>query len=244
MTQTILVVDDEVDLRKKVSESLEKESYKTVQVGSGTEAIRCLNEEGIDLILLDVGLPDCSGFQLHHEIRSLSEAPVIFMTARDAEADKVAGLEQGADDYLVKPMSMREMVARVRSVLRRFYGQTYRLNPGGMPSLSDQGGRPQSSQDPPWIFDQEKQQLTYFGVPIPLTKSEYLIFEMLYESIGKVVRRDRLLSCLGDHTTAPFERAVDRHINSIRAKLNVVNDEMEIIETVRGFGFSLKRWPE
>lgn len=244
MTQTILVVDDEVDLCRKVSECLEKESYRTVQVGSGTEAIRCLNEVGIDLILLDVGLPDCSGFQLHHEIRSLSDAPVIFMTARDSEADKVAGLEQGADDYLVKPMSMREMVARVRSVLRRFYGHAYRLNPGGVPILLEPEADDSSSQDSPWIFDQETQQLTYFGTLIPLTKSEYLIFEMLYESIGKVVRRDRLLSCLGDHLTAPFERAVDRHINSIRAKLNVVNDEMEIIETVRGFGFSLKRWPE
>jgi two-component system catabolic regulation response regulator CreB len=241
MTQTILVVDDEVDLRKKVSESLERESYRTVLVGSGTEAIRCLQEEGIDLILLDVGLPDCSGFQLHHEIRAVSNAPVIFMTARDAEADKVAGLEQGADDYLVKPMSMREMVARVRSVLRRFYGNSYRLSPGETPPLSDAEGDAPTNQDPPWIFDQEKKQLTYFGVLIPLTKSEYLIFEMLYESIGKVVRRDRLLSCLGDHVTAPFERAIDRHINSIRAKLNVVNDEIEVIETVRGFGFSLKR---
>lgn len=240
--QTIMVVDDEVDLRKRVSESLEMESYRTLQVGSGSEAIKCLHDEGIDLILLDVGLPDCSGFQLHHEIRQISDAPVIFMTARGDEADKVAGLEQGADDYLVKPISLREMVARVRTVLRRFYGNTYRIKPDG--SSLFEGLEPilEHSQEPPWVFDPETKQLTYFGIKIPLTKSEYLIFEVLHANLGKVVSRDRLLSCLGDHVSAPFERAVDRHINSIRGKLNVVNDELEIIETVRGFGFSLKRW--
>lgn len=244
MTQTILVVDDEVDLRKKVSESLERESYRTIQVGSGTEAIKSLKEEGIDLILLDVGLPDCSGFQLHHEIRSISDAPVIFLTARDAETDKVSGLEQGADDYLVKPISLREMVARVRTVLRRIYGNTYRLSAGDISIPVAEDETQEGAQSPPWVLDQESKQLTFLGANIPLTKSEYLIFEMLYANQGKVVSRDRLLSCLGDLVSAPYERAVDRHINSIRGKLNVINAQIDVIETIRGFGFSLKRWPE
>ena len=238
MALTILVVDDEMALRTAVSEYLEREAYQVFQAGSGSEAIEVLKEEGIDLILLDIGLPDCSGFQLHHEIRSFSDIPVIFMTARGSETDRVAGLEQGADDYLVKPFSLREMVARLRSVLRRIYGNTYRLN-----TELCMGDTPMAEHDAtPLVLDQDRQQLSYFGNIIPLTRCEYLIFETLYQHPGRVFSRNQLLSCLSDDAEPPFDRVIDRHISCIRSKLNVINDEIEVIVTHWGTGYSLKEF--
>jgi len=121
MTRTVLIVEDDVSLRRNVSYALVEDAYEVIPAGTGGEALGHLRANVIDLILLDVGLPDCCGFSLFHEIRELTKAPVIFMTARTDDRDRIAGLEQGADDYVSKPFAVRELQVRIRNVLRRVY---------------------------------------------------------------------------------------------------------------------------
>lgn len=232
MSQTILVVDDEDTLRKNVAMSLTMDSYYVIEARNGSEALEALRKGGIDLVLLDVGLPDCNGFQLLHEIRLIAPTPVIFITGRDQEQDRIVGLEQGGDDYLPKPFSLRELVARVRAVLRRTYGPA--LSAFVVPTeVTTESDHPE-----PFVLDEDRRQVLIYGTPIDLTPSEFTLLKVLSDRAGMVYSRDQLLNYIEKDCDGPTDRVVDTHIKSLRAKMRAIAPHIQFILTRWGHGYT------
>lgn len=189
-----------------------------------------------DLLLLDVGLPDGSGFELCKEIRRESDAPIVFLTARADEIDRVVGLEIGADDYVVKPFSPRELTARVKAILRR----SRSMASGG----ERVGGAAREPVAHPWLeVDRERREIRFHGQTLPLTRYERRLLEILIARPGRVYTRDELMSSAWDEPDASMDRTVDAHIKSIRAKLRRVDGSADLIKTHRGVGYSLAELP-
>ena len=179
---------------------------------------------GIDLIILDIGLPDISGFELCKQIRSQSTVPIIFLTARIEEIDRVVGLEIGGDDYVVKPFSPRELTARVKAVLRR----------------TVQGNHTEQAPTTVWNVDGIRRQITYFGNALDLSRTEYELLYAFIRSPGRVFTRDQLMDAVWDEPEASMDRTVDAHIKNLRAKLKAVNPDLDPIVTHRGIGYALR----
>ena len=192
--------------------------------------------------MLDVGLPDMSGFDLLKEVRKTLRTPVILLTARNAELDRVLGLEIGADDYVVKPFSPRELAARVKAVLRRTQAVEVVPQNGNadasktMPDLV----APPPSAAGVLAVNPSKRQVTYHGVQLTLSKYEYEILIVFIERPGHVFSRDQLMSHVWEVPEASLERTVDAHIKNLRAKLRAVRPEIDPIVTHRGTGYSLR----
>lgn len=233
MSQTILVVEDEEIARYNVRAGLQKDAFEVVEVGSGSEALAELQKGGIDLILLDVGLPDCCGFQLLHEIRLITPIPVIFMTARDNEQDRVVGLEQGADDYISKPFFLRELIARVRAVLRRTYGPV--LTPIELPESFAT-----DTNVPLFLLDEDRHQAIIRGQAIDLTPGEFGVLKAMSSRPGTFFKRDRLMNFIAKDIEAPTDRIIDTHIKKLRAKMRTVAPDIEFISTKWGLGYSFR----
>ncbi len=183
-----------------------------------------LGDGGADLVILDIGLPDMSGFELLRELRKTSEVPVLVLTARSDEIDRVLGLEMGADDYVVKPFSPRELVSRVRAILRRAAG-----NAG-------------DEESAPGIFavDRNRRRICYRGEPLVLSRYEYEILCLFVSRPGWVFSREKIMEIIWVEPEESFERTVDAHIKSIRNKLRAVTPDIDPIETHRGVGYSLR----
>ena len=217
---TILLVDDEESIQKLLTYPLERDGYRVVQARDGDEAIRRFNEEPIDLVVLDVMLPKLDGLEVCKQLRATSFVPIIMLTARDDEVDKVLGLELGADDYITKPFSPRELVARIGSVLRRTEGtathESGALQVGGV--RLDPGTRR--------VFAADEEVL--------LTATEFSLLAQLMRRPGWVFSREQLLSDVWGHSSIAGTRTVDVHVAQLRAKLG---DESPI-RTVRGVGYS------
>jgi two-component system catabolic regulation response regulator CreB len=178
-------------------------------------------------VMLDIGLPDISGFETCRRLRKFSEVPVMFLTARGEEVDRVVGLEIGADDYVVKPFSPREVVARVRAILKRITPQAI--------AVSDF----QSSQSANrFVVDPERLQIHYRNQLLNLTRHEFRLLQNLLSQPERVFSREQLLQAVGVFADAGYERSIDSHIKSLRAKLRQVAPEAEPIQTHRGFGYS------
>ena len=225
----IFLVDDEPAIAEAVSFALQAEGFRCLHFATGTACLVALAHEAPALVLLDVGLPDGSGFDLFRQIRELSTVPVVFLTARKEEIDRVVGLEMGADDYIVKPFSLRELVARVRMVMRR--GANSR-NPGG-----DAVAAPVTSGR--FQHDSIRKQLSFCGQPLDLTLHEYQLLEALLQHPGRVYTRAQLLDQAWEAPDHRLDRTVDSHIKSLRAKLREVNAAADPIRTHRGMGYSL-----
>jgi len=223
MKPTILIVEDEPAIADTIQYALETDGFETRCLSSGTPVIALLAQETIDLIVLDIGLPDISGLELCKEIRKTHRLPVIFLTARSEEVDRVVGLEIGADDYVVKPFSPRELAARVRAVLRRT-GQS----PAPAPSQNN------------FKIDESRRQITYSGTPMELSRYEYNLLIILIQRPGHVFSREQLMQLAWDEPEAAMDRTVDAHIKNIRAKLKIINPEIDPIITHRGIGYALK----
>jgi len=219
----IFIVEDEPSIAQTVQFTLEAEGFSTEHFLSGTACLEALRNATPSLILLDVGLIDGSGFELFGRIRQLTQAPVIYMTARDAEIDRVAGLEMGADDYIVKPFSLRELVARVRAVLRRV----------------DSPRLPESKQSDVFRVDHERRQIHYHSQPLDLTLHEYRLLKILLGHPERVFTRAQLLERGWDNPDHRLERTVDSHIKSLRNKLRRIRQDADPICTHRGVGYSL-----
>ena len=187
-------------------------------------------EGDIELVVLDVGLPDTTGFELCKEIRASSQIPIIFLTARDAELDRIVGLEIGADDYVVKPFSPRELSARVKAVLRRY---NHGVESAGVASDEE-------PPDVPFEIDEKRLQIRYFGSSPSFSSTEFRLLRTLCEHPGRVFSRTQLMEAAWEEPDAAMERTVDAHIKSIRAKLRTVREEPDPIETHRGLGYSLR----
>jgi two-component system catabolic regulation response regulator CreB len=220
---TILIVDDEPAIRDNIRFVLESEGLATVQLGTGGGVLAMLAERAVDLVVLDVGLPDISGFDLLKEIRKQHTTPVIMLTARNAELDRVLGLEIGADDYVVKPFSPRELTARVKAVLRRVQGVA---------------GQPGSARA--LVVVHEKRLIRYFGQALTLSKYEYEILSFLIARPGQVFTREQLMNGVWEQPEASLDRTVDAHIKNLRAKLRAVRPDLDPIVTHRGSGYSLR----
>jgi two-component system, OmpR family, catabolic regulation response regulator CreB len=223
----ILVVEDEPAIADTISYALSTDGYEPVWRTTGEAALRVASEQ-IGLIILDVGLPDINGFELYKKLAVVTHAPVIFLTARADEIDRIVGLELGADDYISKPFSPRELTARVRTILRRF-------------AKAQQGeSSPAPAGKQPFRVDDERKSITYFGAPLDLSRYEYRVLRILVARPGRVFTREDLLSQAWDEPEASYDRTVDAHIKMIRAKLKSVRPQIEAIRTHRGTGYSLK----
>jgi two-component system catabolic regulation response regulator CreB len=222
----VLIVEDEPAIRDNIVFVLEGEGVETLQLATGLPALSLLTEHTIDLIVLVVGLPDISGFDLLKRIRERHRTPVIMLTARNAELDRVLGLEIGADDYVVKPFSPRELSARVKAVLRR--------------SRTEASEAAQPATARALSVDASKRQVTFFGEVLALSKYEYEILTTFIARPGHVFSRERLMSLLWEQPEQSLDRTVDAHIKNLRAKLRAVRADVDPIVTHRGTGYSLR----
>ena len=222
----ILVVEDESTIADAVLYALRADGLQAEHCLLGREALRRLRAESWDVAILDVGLPDITGFELCRELRAFSDLPVIFLTARSGEIDRVLGLELGADDYVVKPFSPRELVARVRARLRRAGG-------GGE-------GRAGWRQAGEFALDVAGQRVRYAGVELALTRYEYRLLARLLARPGAILGRDRLMQEVWDDAPDTVDRTVDTHVKTLRAKLRAVDPDRDPIRTHRGLGYSIE----
>jgi two-component system catabolic regulation response regulator CreB len=222
--QTVLVVEDEQAIADTIVYALRTEGFEPVWKNTGREALAVLKAQPVALVVLDVGLPDMSGFDVCREAQKLGAPPVIFLTARSGEVDRIVGLELGADDYLAKPFSPRELTARVRAILRRANGK-----PAAAPAAG--GG---------WAHDEARCRISYRGHALELTRNEYRLLTALLASPGRVFSRDQLMAAAWDDPGAATDRTVDAHVKLLRAKLREAAPEFDPIITHRGLGYSLR----
>ena len=226
MSQRILVIEDEPAIADTITYALTTDGFEAVWCGSSREGKAAFDEQSFDLIVLDVGLPDGNGFELCKEIRKSSSIPIIFLTARSDEIDRVVGLEIGGDDYIVKPFSPRELVARVKAVLRR------------TSAAPDKAKQPTAKT--PFVVDEERWTISYFGEDLKLSRYEFMILKILVRRPGRIYSRDELMELVWDEPYSSLLRTVDAHIKSLRAKLKAVESEVDAITTFRGVGYALR----
>lgn len=223
------MVEDERAVADSIVYALRTDGCDPVWAGTGERARAEMQEGDVALVVLDVGLPDCNGFDLCREIRRSHDVPIIFLTARSEEMDRVVGLEIGADDYVSKPFSPRELSARVRAVLRR--------------CRSGPATPPVEAPVLPFVLDEKRRSVLYFGQPLDLTRTEYRILEVLLRHPGWVYSREQLMELVWDDPGAAVDRTVDSHVKALRAKLRGVRPQIEPIATHRGQGYALReRW--
>lgn len=232
----VLIIEDEPAIADTLLYTLQSEQFETHWVGTGGEGIAAARDHHPDCIVLDVGLPDMLGFDVCRRIRVFSSAPVIFLTARDGEIDRVLGLELGADDYVVKPFSPRELAARVRAILRR----TNSL-PANPPDASDAPAA--STGAAGLVHDTLRKRIVYNNHPLPLTRNEYLLLATLLASPGRVFSRDQLMDAAWEDPGAALDRTVDAHVKSVRAKLRAAAPDCQFITTHRGLGYAFAESP-
>lgn len=238
----ILCIEDDAAILMPLRYALEREDWQVIWASTGQQAIELVEQQDFDFIILDVGLPDLSGFEVCKQIRSLSHSPLLFLTARDDEIDRIIGLEIGADDYCTKPFSSREIVSRIKAIWRRmqvqqqlFLAQQQATQP------SSPIAHPTESKSKIWQAHDEALQILYFGSPLQLTRYEYRILKLFIDHPEQVYSRQQLMDHIWEHPEHSLERTVDTHIKSLRQKLKQIMPELDPIMTHRGFGYSLKR---
>ena len=222
----ILIVDDEERIVQTVKAYLDQEGFKTYTASDGEAALRAFEEKGPDLIVLDLMLPRLSGIEVTKKIRATSNVPIIMLTAKASEADRVVGLELGADDYVVKPFSPRELVARVRAVLRRIEGDAgaaERIVSGGLD------------------IDLKTREVKVNGVEIELTPTEFDLLAFLAHHPGQVFTRLQLLREVQGYTYDAFARTIDTHVKNLRRKIEEDPKEPHYLLTVHGVGYRFTR---
>ncbi|HEY7706689.1 MAG TPA: response regulator transcription factor [Gaiellaceae bacterium] len=222
--RTILLVEDEESITTPLVEALHREGFDASVAGTAADALKLAGEERPDLVLLDVMLPDGSGFDVARELRRTSRVPIIMLTARGEEADRVAGLELGADDYVVKPFSARELVARVRAVLRRV-AEAGEQRPGGAIEIGEVR------------LDADRRTTSFGGEELELSRKEFDLLRLLMENAGSVVTRERLIDEVWDTNWFGSTKTLDVHVSGLRKKLGDDSTDPTYIHTVRGVGF-------
>jgi DNA-binding response OmpR family regulator len=222
---TILIIDDEKDLLELVRYNLEKERFDVIVASDGESGVDIATKHQPDLIVLDLMMPGVDGLEICRRLRAderTARVPLIMLTARATEADRVVGLEMGADDYVTKPFSPRELVARIKAVMRRSAMQDE------PPELIRHGAI---------VIDVARHEVTSDGKPVILTATEFRILRFMASRPGRVLKRDEIIDAALGRDTAVFDRTIDVHITAIRRKLGRGGDQ---IETVRGFGYKFR----
>jgi two-component system, OmpR family, catabolic regulation response regulator CreB len=228
----ILIVEDEPAIADTLVYALKTEGFEPEWCATGRAGLAALAAKPFALVVLDVGLPDGSGFDVCKTIRRHSAVPVLFLTARNTELDRVLGLEIGGDDYLAKPFSPRELTARVKAILRRVNGG---VAVASEPTPSREPGRPAE-----FVVDEERCVIEFRGVPLDLTRYEFRLLRVLLAKPGRVFSRDQLMTAVWEDPGASLDRTVDAHIKLLRAKLRAVAPDADPIQTHRGMGYSLR----
>ncbi|TGK82242.1 response regulator [Leptospira noumeaensis] len=216
----ILLIEDEPGIQETIQISLESEGFTILVTSTGKEGIQKVSND-ISLIILDIGLPDQNGFEVLKEIRKKYQTPVIFLTARNTEIDKILGLEIGADDYIVKPFSPRELLARIRAILRR-------TNPS------------QNLEDHKLRISLDKKLVYFNGQTLNLSPYEYKTIELFFKWPGRIFTREEIMDSVWTEPEDSFDRAVDTVIKNIRARFKEMEPDFDPIETRRGQGYGLK----
>lgn len=216
----ILIVEDESAIADAIAYALKTEGFLPHRVTTGAEALAHVRSGAARLVILDVGLPDLSGFEVCRRLRAFSEVPVLFLTARSEEVDRVLGLEIGGDDYVAKPFSPRELVARVRVILRRLE-------------------RPEPASLRLFEHDAAGRRVRFRGQALDLTRYEYLLLRTLLEQPERIFTRAQLMEQVWSGAEESSDRTVDTHVKTLRAKLRALDPESDPIQTHRGVGYSL-----
>ena len=219
----IWLVEDEASIADTLIYSLETDGFAVRWFERGLPLLEAMNHEQPDFLILDVGLPDIGGFELCRRIRAVSQLPLLFLTARSEEIDRLLGLEMGADDYVAKPFSPREVSARVRTILRRV-----------RPVPPAPAEKPRGLQ-----LDEARACIQFHGQPLTLTRYEYLLLKTLLLHPGHVYSRQQLMERVWSDAEESLERTVDTHIKTLRAKLHEIDPQANPILTHRGLGYSL-----
>jgi DNA-binding response OmpR family regulator len=222
---TILLVDDEPRIVQVARDYLERAGFAVIAAGSGEAALAAFRAQRPDLIVLDLGLPGTDGLEVTRQVRRVSDAPIIMLTARGEESDKLVGLELGADDYMVKPFSPKELVARVRAVLRRAEGQA--------------GPSAEVLRVLDLTLDLPRQRLTVGDRAIELTATEFQLLAAMARQPGRIFTRAQLLDALHGVAFESYERAIDTHIKNLRHKIEPDPHEPRYLLTVYGVGYRL-----
>jgi len=221
----LLIVDDDAELCSLLKEFLERESYTVQCIHEGHAALEAAQQGGHELIVLDVILPGLDGFEILKRLRATSRVPVLMLTARGEDVDRIVGLELGADDYLPKPFNPRELAARVNAILRRTEA---RINRG---KVEINGV----------ALDPGTREVVCDGKPVEVTTLEFDILEQLMRNAGRVVSRDGLMESLYNRKSTPFDRSIDMHVSHLRRKLE---GGRPVIKTIRGVGYQFCQTPE
>jgi DNA-binding response OmpR family regulator len=227
-SSTILLVDDEDSIQKLLAYPLEREGYRVLQARDGEEALKCFTSERVDLVVLDIMLPKLDGLEVCKRLRAVSEVPIIMLTARDDELDKVLGLELGADDYITKPFSIREFRSRVRALLRR----------AAVSRHVDEDGELISAEG--LTIDLARRVVEVGGKRVQLTYVEFELLRILASNPGRVYSRRMLLEALWGGADYREPRTIDVHVRHLREKLEPDPAEPEYILTVRGVGYRFR----
>lgn len=223
----ILIVDDEPSITEFVSYAMQKEGYQTETASDGEEALRKIEEQHFDLFILDIMLPGIDGYELCRRIRARMSTPILFLSARDTELNKVVGLELGADDYLAKPFGVRELLARTRALLRRRQGSE-------ITSSNEITASGITLNEDTHVAEGDKG-------PIDLTPREFELLACLMKNAGKVVSREDLLHDAWNWEFITETKTVDTHIKRLRDKIEAAGYDPKLVETVRGYGYRFKK---
>ena len=223
----ILLVDDDAELASLLGEFLRREGFTMEAAHEGHRGLDRALQPGVDLVVLDVMLPGIDGFEILRRLRETSKVPVLMLTARAEDVDRIVGLELGADDYLAKPFNPRELAARIRAILRRYEPRSTapaaRIETNGI------------------SLDPAAREVFAYGKRVELTTFEFDILEMLMRSAGRVLSRDALMENFYNRKATSFDRSIDMHISHLRKKLEGGDD---LIKTIRGVGYQFCRTPE
>ncbi len=229
MSRRVLVVEVEPYIAETIWYALRTEGFDVSDAATGGDALSKLASESFDCLILDVGLPDMSGFDVCRTLRQSSSVPILFLTARDGEIDRIVGLELGADDYVAKPFSPRELAARVRAILRRT-------------NATPKASPPTPNTAPPSTLahDPLRKVIRCAGQSLDLSRNEYHLLLALMKNPGRVLTRDQLMDLAWQDPGTASDRTVDAHIKSVRSKIRALTPDFDPIETRRGLGYALR----
>lgn len=220
----VLIVEDESSIAESLLFVLQAEGFATHWETLAIKGLDYIQQHPVDLVIMDVGLPDITGFEACKQLRRFSDVPLIFLTARGEELDRVIGLEIGADDYVVKPFSPREVAARVKVILKRRV-------------TADQSSTSKDPVNQEFNVDEQRKVIYFCGTLLNLTKLEFQLLEYLIRRPNHVLSREQLLQSVGIANDASYDRSIDTHIKTIRSKLRQINEDADPIKTQRGFGY-------
>jgi len=227
---SILVIEDEPAIAETIEYALESEGFRTLLAGTAETGLELWQVECPDFVILDVGLPDRTGFEVCREIRKHSEVPILFLTARESEIDRVVGLEMGGDDYVVKPFSPRELTARVKAILRRTSAKE-------SPRDLGEGDQLESGRI---TLSRERYEACLDGKNLELSRYEFGMLEVFLQTPERVFTRNQLMDRVWDEPETALDRTVDAHIKTLRKKLHSIDPGFDPIQTIRGVGYSYR----